>query len=122
VLLSAPDGNLAVRMIGIDAPELGAAGGGAARKTLRRILPHDSPVSFAYDERPSDKFGRQLLYLFNRDGELVNQLMVQSGAVVANPDPPRKHGARNVRYAPQLEAAESWARQHALGLWATCPP
>jgi endonuclease YncB( thermonuclease family) len=122
VLLGTPDGALAVRLIGIDAPELGAVGGGTARETLRGLLPQDSRVSFAHDDRREDEFHRDLLYLFNPDGELVNQLMVQRGAVVAHPDPPSEKGARNVRYAEQLEAAESWARQHALGLWATCPP
>lgn len=131
-VLSVPDGDtvliatigsrLPVRMIGINAPDLGDAGGVASRDVLRKLLPHDSPVSFVYDRRRADDFGRHLLYLFNRDGKLVNQLMVQRGEAVARVDPLSKNGLRNVRYTRQLETAQSWAREHALGLWKECPP
>jgi endonuclease YncB( thermonuclease family) len=116
-----PHRQLPVRLSGIDAPELGGTGGVAARDTLRRLIPPDSQVSFAYDKDPADRFGRRLLYLFAPDGKLVNQLLVQRGAVVSRFDP-NENGVRNVRYSEQLEEAETWARQHALGLWAKCPP
>jgi uncharacterized protein YjbI with pentapeptide repeats/endonuclease YncB( thermonuclease family) len=121
VLLATASGQLPVRLSSIEAPDLDETGGVAARETLRRLLPHDSQVAFTYDQDRADKFGRQLLYLFNRDGEFVNQLLVQRGAVVSRSDP-SENGVRNLRYAGQLEAAESWARHHALGLWAECPP
>jgi len=121
VLLATASGQLPVRLSSIEAPDLEGTSGVAARETLRRFLPLDSRVSFAYDTDHADKFNRRLLYLFNRDGELVNQLMVQRGAVVTRSDP-TENGVRNVRYAEQLEAGETWARQHALGLWTKCPP
>ncbi len=122
VLIATSTGRVAVRIIGIDAPNLGEAGGGEARDTLRRLLPQDAQVSFTYDENRVDEFGRHRLYLFNRSAELVNQLMLQHGAVIARSDPPSENGARNVRYARQLDAGEAWARQHAVGIWAECPP
>jgi endonuclease YncB( thermonuclease family) len=121
VLLATPTGKIRVRLSSINAPDLGAAGGGAARDALRRLLPQDSRVSFVYDKRRADEFGRRLLYLFDGEGEMVNQLLVERGAVIARPDDPGDDGARNARYTPQLEAAESWARRHALGVWAECP-
>jgi uncharacterized protein YjbI with pentapeptide repeats len=122
VLLSVGDGRLPVRLSGVDAPDLREEGGGDAKEMLRRLLPQGSKVTFVYDKRRVDDFGRRLLYLFNREGKLVNQLLVQRGSVVARLDPPSKNGAANLRYAPRLEAAETWARQHALGLWEECPP
>ncbi|HEX7279255.1 MAG TPA: pentapeptide repeat-containing protein [Solirubrobacterales bacterium] len=122
VLLATSTGRLRVRMSSINAPDLGDAGGGDARDALRRFLPEDSRVSFTYDKRRADDFGRQLLYLFNGEGELINQLMVQVGAVIARPDSESESGLRNDRYEQHLEVAESWARRHALGIWAECPP
>lgn len=122
-LLATPTGRKAVRLIGIDAPDLGEAGGGSARDALRKLLPHDARVRFAYDERRADAFDRELLYLYGPGGTLVNQELLLLGVVVANVDPPGKgKGLRNARYARQLIAAESWARQHSVGLWETCPP
>jgi uncharacterized protein YjbI with pentapeptide repeats len=122
VLLETTDGHLPARMIGINAPELEADRGPTARKELLELLPKRSKVWFAHDVRRIDVYHRDLLYLFNRRGELVNELMLQRGAAIAQTDPPRKKGGRNIRYRKQLEAAESWARQHARGLWAKCPP
>lgn len=121
VLLGTSDRKRAVRLIGLNAPELGDTGGGAARNLLRKILPHDSQVSFSSDERRTDAFDRRLLYLFDSHGRLVNQELLERGVAVAAVDPKRDR-RRNARYAPQLFRAEAWAREHALGLWRTCPP
>jgi uncharacterized protein YjbI with pentapeptide repeats len=121
VLLSRDGRRLRVRMIGIDAPDLKEDSGAVAKAALLQLLPLGSRVSFASDERHADDFGRHLLYLFDPGGQLVNQLLVERGADVTRDDPPSKTGKRNVRYAGQLKAAESWAREHALGLWRGCP-
>jgi len=122
VLLEKGKATLPVRMIGINAPELGTVDGRIARKQLLELLPKGSRVWFTYDHRHLDIYDRHLLYLFNRRGQLVNELMVQSGAVIAHTDPPRKEPARYLRYGKQLQAAELWARLHARGLWSECPP
>ncbi len=116
-------GRRKLRLIGIDAPERGELGNASARAALDELLSQTPWVHFSHDERRMDKSGRELVYLFGADGRLVNQLMLQQGAAVADIDPPnRRDGLRNVRYARQLVSAEAWARQHSLGLWETCPP
>jgi uncharacterized protein YjbI with pentapeptide repeats/endonuclease YncB( thermonuclease family) len=116
-------GRRKMRPIGIDAPELGEAGGGAARATLRKLLPLNAWVHFSHDERRKDKSGRELVYLFGTDRKLVNQVMLREGAAVASIDPRgRRRELRNVHYASQLAATEAWARRHSRGLWETCPP
>lgn len=121
VLLGTREGKKAVRLIGLDAPEIGNAGGGAARNLLRKLLPHGSRVSFTSDRRRTDAFDRKLFYLFDRQGRLVNQELLERGVAVAAIDP-RRDRRRNARYARQLIQAEAWAREHALGLWRACPP
>lgn len=123
VLLGNLAGTRKMRPIGIDAPELGEAGGRAALTALSRLIPQGSWVRFTYDERRTDRSGRELVYLFGSDGKLVNQQMLRKGLAVASIDPPdRRKGLRNVRYAARLAAAEAWARQRSRGLWETCPP
>lgn len=123
VLLATEAGRKKVRPIGIDAPEFGEEGAGAARDALRTLLPRDSRVRYSFDRRRTDNFGREFVYLFGPAGILVNQVMLRRGLAVARIDPPdRKRKLRNVRYARQLVVAEAWARQHSKGLWETCPP
>jgi uncharacterized protein YjbI with pentapeptide repeats/endonuclease YncB( thermonuclease family) len=123
VLIVNWSGRRKLRPIGIDAPELGEAGGGAARMALRTLLPREDWVRFSYDRRRKDKAGRELVYLFGSDGKLVNQQMLRKGVAVASLDPAdRRAGLRNARYAARLAATEAWARQGTRGLWTTCPP
>lgn len=124
LLLATPSGDIPVRLIGLDAPDLPEVGGFTAWRALEKVLPEGSRVSFAYDERRVDELGRHLLYLFGRDGKLANQVLLLRGGAVARTDPPNKKGEevpRNVRYAAELEASETWARQNARGLWEECP-
>jgi len=120
VLLHTPHGRRPVRLIGLDAPELGDPGGHAALEALERMIPVGTAVGFAYDRRRADVFDRNLLYLFDRQGRLVNQRLLRRGLAVAPVDPQRDR--RNDRFSRQFLKAETWARQHALGLWRTCPP
>ncbi|HEU5252937.1 MAG TPA: pentapeptide repeat-containing protein [Solirubrobacterales bacterium] len=120
VLLGTPRGERRVRLIGLDAPELTDPGGHAALETLEEMIPVGTPVGFAYDTRRSDVFDRNLLYLFDRQERLVNQRLLRRGVAVAAIDPQR--GRPNDRYSRELLKAEAWARQHALGLWRSCPP
>lgn len=123
VLLGNLAGTRKTRPIGIDAPELGEAGATAARTALIRLLPPGTRARFTYDERRTDRSGRELVYLFGSDGKLVNQQMLRKGLAVASIDPPdRREGLRNIRYARQLVSAEAWARREYRGLWRTCPP
>lgn len=123
VLVSTWAGRMKMRPIGIDAPEFGEEGADSAREALREMLPRNRWIRFSLDRRRTDNFGRELVYLFGPEETLVNQMMLRRGAAVSQIDPSdRKRGLRNVRYARQLVGAEAWARQHARGLWETCPP
>ncbi|HEU5039571.1 MAG TPA: thermonuclease family protein [Gemmatimonadales bacterium] len=109
-----------VRLIGIDAPELGqGAAGTAAREALRRLLPLGAAVRLEQDAAPRDRYGRILAYVWH-GGRLVNEAMVRAGWAMLYTVPP------NVRYVRRLERAQHEARAHRAGLWARggfdCPP
>jgi uncharacterized protein YjbI with pentapeptide repeats len=110
-----------VRLIGIDAPDLKEEGGLAAREFLEKRLTVGAKVMYLYDRRKEDAFERRLLYVFLRNGELVNQMLVQHGLAVELVDPPSNVNG-NRFFTHQLSASEVWARQHSLGLWHSCPP
>lgn len=121
-----PDGKgrpkpLRVRLIGVEAPDIGEVRGMEAREFLRQLLPGGAKVTYEYDVRRADKFGRRLMYVFAHNGSLVNQLIVERGRAVTAIDPPGE-ARSNTLYAPRLTAGETWARAHALGMWRSCPP
>jgi uncharacterized protein YjbI with pentapeptide repeats/endonuclease YncB( thermonuclease family) len=111
---------LRVRLIGIDAPEIDELPGLEARHLLRHLLPKGTQVLYEYDKRREDKFGRRLMYVYARNGWLVNQLMVERGRAVIALDPPG-NARSNDLYARRLQSGEAWARGHALGMWRSCP-
>jgi micrococcal nuclease len=113
-------GLLKVRLIGIDSPDLEHEGGHAARELLRSLLPVGAHVTYEHDVPREDKLRRQLLYVYGPDRRLVNEVMVEQGMATDRLDPPGNDTA--LRYAPELEAGEAWAREHAIGMWRTCPP
>lgn len=111
---------LKARLIGIESPELEEEGGPAARAALLRLLPVGAHVTYQYDATREDEVGRQLLYVFGPDRRLVNQAMLEQGRATARLDPLGDRKA--LLYGRKLEEGEAWAREHALGMWATCPP
>ncbi len=102
-----------VRLIGIDAPELGQKPwGGEARKYLESILSSSGwKVKLEYDVEKKDKYGRILAYLRATDGRLINLLMVEGGYAMLYTFPP------NVKYVNDLRAAQAEAREKRLGIW-----
>ncbi|HEX3291185.1 MAG TPA: thermonuclease family protein [Gaiella sp.] len=107
-----------VRLVQIDAPELGTdCYGRAALDALVTLAPKGTPVRLvrdaALDDR--DRYGRLLRYVFIR-GENVNVALVREGA--ASP-----YFFRNGRgrYAAQLLDAVDAARKAHRGYWGTCP-
>lgn len=74
-----------VRLTGIDAPEVNAAGpeGEAARDWLRALLPVGTPVRLL-THKPKDKFGRYLAWVFLADSDVsVNEQLIRAGHAVA---------------------------------------
>lgn len=102
-----------VRLIGIDAPEMGQRPWGEkSRSHLEGIISSSAGRVFVeYDVDRRDKFGRMLAYLRTQDGRLVNIMMVEDGYAVLFTIPP------NVRHAGRLAEAQRLAREKRLGLW-----
>lgn len=72
--------NQALRLYGLDAPELGTAEGSAARDWLRLILPVGTRVAIRTEKDRGDKYGRWLATVRNELGEnTVNELAIAMG-------------------------------------------
>jgi micrococcal nuclease len=104
-----------VRLIGIDAPELGQKPWGAeSKKYLETLLGSSGwKVELEFDVEKRDKYGRVLAYLKTTDGKLINLLMVRNGCAMLFTIPP------NVRYAGELRSAQREAREKHLGIWSS---
>jgi micrococcal nuclease len=102
-----------VRLIGIDAPELGQKPWGRKSKQYLEDLLQASgwKVGLEYDVERRDKYGRTLAYLKTTDGRIINLLMVKGGYAMLFTVPP------NVRYVNELTAAQTEARSNELGIW-----
>jgi micrococcal nuclease len=102
-----------VRLVGIDAPELGQRPWGTrAKKYLETLVAtSDRKVRLEFDVARRDKYGRSLAYVWTEHGEMINLLMVKSGQAVLYTIPP------NVRYAHELREAQKEAREGRLGIW-----
>jgi micrococcal nuclease len=73
--------NQSLRLLGIDAPELGKPGGKEARDYLRSVLPVGTEVVIRTVKDESEKYGR-LLASISLNGEDVNLTMIQTGHAV----------------------------------------
>ena len=103
-----------IRLIGIDAPEMGQKPWGAeAKRQLEALLsPGQWKVRLEYDVEKRDKYGRILAYLWTLDGKMINLLMVKSGYAALFTVPP------NVKHAGELRTAQQEARAQKAGIWA----
>ena len=108
-----------VRLIGIDAPEVGRYGGEAqcfgeeAGRFLERLLDGER-VRLETDSEWLDRYGRTLAYVYLADGRMANVLLVRKGYATVTIYPP------NDRYEDELRGAEREARDAARGLWGAC--
>jgi micrococcal nuclease len=108
-----------VRLVQVDAPELGAGEcyGRRAFAELASLVPPGSRVELDRDPAldDSDRFGRLLRYV-RLNGELVNLELVRRGAAA-----PYFFGGERGRHAQALLAAAEGARVAGRGLWGACP-
>lgn len=112
--------NRRVRLVGIDAPEMGGRGRTAepyAVKATRRLTAlvkaNNNHVSLRVAEQSHDRYGRVLAHLYSRDGTNLEEQLIAEGLayhVVLAP---------NVALAECLAQAEQSARQQRVGLWKT---
>jgi micrococcal nuclease len=102
-----------VRLLGMDAPELGQGRWGAvARDHLKELLGR-GPVRL--QQEATDRYGRSLAWLWIRDGAkwtLVNAQMVEGGYAYAYVLSDGK------RYGARMQAAEQQARTAGVNIWA----
>lgn len=102
-----------VRLIGIDAPELGDCFASQATRILRQQL-FNHTIWIAEGDEPRDPYGRLLAYVFQDDGTFVNLEMVKAGAATAERVSP------NVDYANLIGTAHDEAYIAQRGGWKTC--
>ncbi len=71
-------GQVTVRYIGVDAPEIGQSGYPAATEANRQLVEGQS-VRLERDVSDTDQDGRLLRYVFLADGRMVNRVLVAQG-------------------------------------------
>lgn len=102
-----------IRLIGMDAPELGQRPWGQrAKKHLDEFLSKDQSVTLEYDIEKRDRYGRLLAYLWTKNKTMINLRMVADGYAVLLTIPP------NVRHVDEFRQAQKKAREAKLGIWA----
>jgi micrococcal nuclease len=105
-----------VRLIGINAPELGKEGkpdeplAVAARDRLRALV-QDKSVRLEFEEEQRDHYGRWLAHLLLPDGTSVEEVLLKEGLASAIAIPP------NVSQWRRLFETESGARAGRRGIW-----
>ncbi|ARJ50972.1 thermonuclease family protein [Staphylococcus lutrae] len=107
-----------VRYLLIDTPEtkhpkLGVQPfGKEASERTRLLLLNAKKIEVEYDQGPkTDKYGRDLVYVYV-DGEMLNEQLVREGlAKVAYVYPP------NTKYLERLKVAETKAQEEKIGIW-----
>ena len=112
--VATPSGEVAVRILGIDAPEFDDVGqrplAEQAREALRTLI-GDGPLRLIADAEPADAGGRLLRHVYRADRLLAADLARQ-GWVRALPIPP------NLAEREVIDRAVAEARTAARGIWA----
>ena len=111
------DGNLKVRLLAIDTPEIGDNAecfGDDTRDYLRDQLPEGSTVYTLADTDETDQYGRALLFIWTSDGTFINLHLVVSGYAEA------VFIGNNHLYEAEFEAAENAAHDSGAGRWGSC--
>jgi micrococcal nuclease len=111
-----------VRLIGIDAPEIGHEGtpdmpyGRAAKDALRRAVSRSRwSVRIAPGRERLDRHGRELANLYDRDGHNLSEQLLRLGLAYPITVPP------NDRFQRCYASAAADARTHRRGLWSLPP-
>ncbi len=100
----------AVRLIGIDAPDLKQQPWGVEAKTELEKLTQGREVLLEFDAQQKDSFDRLLGYIW-QDETLINEKLVKQGYVLASEKVP------NNKYSDRLANAQEWARLMGKGIW-----
>ncbi|WP_251062751.1 MULTISPECIES: thermonuclease family protein [unclassified Streptomyces] len=103
-----------VRLLEIDAPEVGTCYSDEATARIAELLPVGSSVRIERDKDLKDPYDRYLLYVWNDQEEFVNHSLVSTGhaeAVLYQP---------NDKYWPSISQAGNDAQDIGAGLWTAC--
>ncbi|MGH9023832.1 MAG: thermonuclease family protein [Acidimicrobiia bacterium] len=115
-------GGLSVRLVGVKAPETGAANGEPvecfgpeATRHLASLLPPGSSVRLAYDAVSVDRSGRTVAYVYRLpDNLFVNAALVRDGYARATA------ASSNQLHGYEFVALQREARRAKRGLWSAC--
>lgn len=103
------EGELEVRLIGLNAPEQDECFGGEAKERLAQLLNGDTVTLHPWPPEVDD-FGRELGFVVS-DGEFVNLSLVETGHVLAR-------AQSNHEFVEVFDEAEASAIDAERGLWA----
>ena len=109
-----------VRLLGIDAPEIGrgfdtpAPFGREARARLTALVLRRW-VRLEYEGAATDAYNRRLAYVLTEDGQFVNAVLVREGLARVSARTPL------VRLR-ELKRAEAEAQASRRGIWSSAPP
>jgi len=116
------EGGVRVRLLGLDAPELGQHGGKSecyapeAKVFLESLITGaDRSIFLSFEPVRYDRYGRTLAYLW--DGErFLNEVLLREGYA-------RFHAGDSVRWRERLRLAAAQAQAARRGLWhpGACP-
>lgn len=102
-----------IRLIGVDAPELGSCYATQSADLLATLTFRDD-IWIAVGDEARDPYGRLLAYVFHEDGTFVNLEMAKAGAAEAMAISP------NIEYAHLIGAARDEAAIAKRGGWSSC--
>src|SRR5688572_869541 len=108
-----------VRLLGIDAPELGSGfetPAPFAREARERLvsLAGRQWVRLERDDQKKDSYGRALAYVFRTDGRMLNTEMLRAGLA-------RVSARQSLRRLGELRRAEEEAQRARRGVWGERP-
>ena len=99
-----------LRLIGIDAPEVGECFGAEATEALERLV-GGGAVGLTTDVSDRDRFGRLLRHVWIADGRSTGEELVRSGHAISRAFPP------DTAMSDRLTAAQEEAEAADRGLW-----
>ena len=106
------DGEDSVRLIGVDAPEIGESQPYAAEAaSFAEEGLEGRRVGLEFDKEERDDYGRVLAYAYLPDGSMFNEVLLREGLAQVATFPP------NMRYVGLFEEAQDEAREEGRGLW-----
>lgn len=111
-----PPGGSAIRLIGVDSPDVNACQGEEAAAFTSSELPAGSTIYLLASTPDKDASGRLLRYAWTASGELFNERLAREGLAKAMPNLP------DDEYAMKIRSAETDARAAGIGVWGECTP